>query len=422
LVLAGAGTAQDALAATPGVTPSIIGLAGDSGWYRSPVTVRWEVGTDGLVSTTGCEAATLLTADTSGVTEHCQATYTGGVILTGQALIKIDQTPPTAVRALPAAAPNADGWFNSPVTVDWSGVDDTSGIAGCTSTAYAGPDGAGVPLTGTCRDQAGNVSAPAGFALDYDATPPVVTGAAPARAPDHAGWYLRPVAFALEGQDAGSGIESCDTITYAGADGDHAMAAGACRDRAGNSATGGVPLRYDGTAPALTGVRAIVGRRVIRLRWRASRDAERVVVTRSPGLRGRRATVVYRGRRSTFTDTRLDSDVRYTYSVTAVDAHAKTSTTRVTKTFSLMLAPRRGAHVRGPVVLRWRAASGARFYNVQIYRGTRLVANRYPTARRLRVSHLRPGRYRWYVWPGYGGSRADARYGRLLGQSRFSVR
>jgi hypothetical protein len=421
-VLAGAGTPPDALATAPGVTPSIIGVAGDGGWYRSPVTVRWDVGTDGLVNTTGCEAATLLTADTPGVTERCQATYTGGVILTGEALVKIDQTPPAAVAALPATAPNANGWFNAPVTLNWTGVDDTSGIAGCTSTTYAGPDGAGVPLTGTCRDRAGNVSAPAAYAVNYDATPPVVTGAAPARGPDHAGWYLRPVAFAFQGRDAGSGIDSCDTVTYAGADGDHATTTGACRDRAGNSATGDASLRYDGTAPSLTGVRAVVGRHAIRLRWRASSDAKRVVVTRSPGLPGRRASVVYRGRRTTFTDTRVERDVRYRYTVTAVDPHAKTSTARVATTFSLLLAPRRGARVHGPVVLRWRAPAAARFYNVQIYRGARLVANRYPTAARLRVAGLRPGRYRWYVWPGYGGSRAAGHYGRLLGQSRFVVR
>jgi len=421
VALLAAGTARDALATAPGVTPSISGVAGDGGWYRSGVTLRWTVGTDGLVSTTGCEAATLLTADTTGTAERCQATYASGAVLTGDVKIKIDKTPPVSVHAVPAAPANANGWWSRPVTLNWTGTDAASGIAGCTSTTYSGPDATGAPLTGTCRDQAGNVSAPASFAVNYDATAPVVTGAAPARAPDHAGWYLRPVAFAFQGQDATSGIDSCDTVNYAGPDHSRVTVGGACRDRAGNSATGTAALRYDGAPPALTAVRAIPGRRAVRLHWRAASDARRVVVTRSPGLPGHRSSVVYRGRRSAFADRRVDRDVRYTYNVTAVDRHAHTSTQRVATTFSLLLAPRRGARLSGPVVLRWRATAGASFYNVQVFRGTKLVRSLYPDRAQLRLAHLRPGRYRWYVWPGYGSSRADGHFGRLLGHSRFSL-
>ena len=182
-----------------------------------------------------------------------------------------------------------------------------------------------------------------------------------------------------------------------------------------------MPLRYDGTPPALTGVRATPGHGAIRVRWRASGDARRIVVTRSPGLRGVRSSVVYRGTRRSFVDRRVARDVRYVYRVTAVDAHTKTATRRVGTTLSLLLAPGRGARVRTPVVLRWRAIPNASYYNVQIYRGGRLVANRWPRQARLRLRRLRPGRYRWYVWPRYGGTRSERRYGRLVGQSRFTV-
>ena len=412
---------SSAWATPPGVTPSITGQAGDDGWYRSDVTVHWDVGTDGLVSTTGCEAAILLSGDTTGTDERCVATYANGVTLTGDAKVKIDKTPPVDVRAVPATPANANGWWAQPVTVSWTGTDKASGIAGCTSTTYSGPDGAGVPLSGTCRDRAGNVSAPVPFALNFDATPPAVTGATPARGPDHAGWYLRPVAFAVEGQDATSGIDSCDTITYTGPDHSAATAAGACHDRAGNSATGSVPLRYDGAPPVLAGVRAIPGRRVIRLHWHASADAVRVVVTRTPGHPGARSTVVYRGRRSSVVDRHVLRDMRYTYAVTAVDRHGNTATARVSTTSSLLVAPRPGARVSVPVLLRWRAAPGARFYNVQVFRGGRLVHTAWPSRTRLRVTGLRPGRYRWYVWPGYAGSRAQGSYGHLLGHSSFTV-
>src|SRR3954464_993599 len=155
-----AGAAAPARAATaPGVTPAIIGTAGAGGWYRGPVTVRWDVGTQGLVSTSGCEAAIRIVDDTSGVSPRCQATYDTGVTMTAEAKVKIDRIPPAAVHAVPQTAANANGWVAQPVTVSWTGTDPVSGIAECTSTTYAGPDATAVPLAGTCRDAAGNVSA-----------------------------------------------------------------------------------------------------------------------------------------------------------------------------------------------------------------------------------------------------------------------
>src|SRR3954470_14720462 len=317
LLLAGAAAPARA-ATTPGVTPAIIGAAGANGWYRSPVTVRWDVGTQGLVSTSGCEAAVRIVDDTTGVTQRCQASYDTGVTLTGEAKVKIDKTPPLAVHAVPQTPANAAGWFAKPVTIAWAGTDPVSGIASCTSTTYSGPDASAVPLAGTCRDAAGNVSAPAAFSINYDGTAPTVTGAGPARPSDHAGWYLRPIGFAFQGQDALSGIDACDTVNFAGPDGARTLVAGGCHDRAGNAATGTVPVRYDGVPPSLTILRATPGRRVIRLRWRVSSGARRVIITRSPGRAGKRSAVVYRGRRHVFVDRHVRRDVRYAYTVTAV--------------------------------------------------------------------------------------------------------
>jgi hypothetical protein len=55
--------------------------------------------------------------------------------------------------------------------VTWSGSDATSGIAGCTSAAYQGPDAAPASVSGSCTDVAGNSSSTS-FAFQYDATPP----------------------------------------------------------------------------------------------------------------------------------------------------------------------------------------------------------------------------------------------------------
>jgi hypothetical protein len=84
--------------------------------------------------------------------------------------IRIDRVAPS-VGALPERPPDHEGWFNHPVKVTFGGTDATSGVAGCTSETYGGPEGEGVLVSGSCLDFAGNAGSGA-FALNYDASPP----------------------------------------------------------------------------------------------------------------------------------------------------------------------------------------------------------------------------------------------------------
>ena len=96
------------------------------------------------------------------------------------------------------------------------------------------------------------------------------------------------------------------------------------------------------------------------------------------------------------------------------------------KVASALLSPKAGARVTRAPLLVWRRVAGARYYNVQVFRGGRKVFSAWPTRTRLqlraqwkylgRQMRLTPGRYRWFVWPGYANPR---RYGALLGQSSF---
>ena len=96
------------------------------------------------------------------------------------------------------------------------------------------------------------------------------------------------------------------------------------------------------------------------------------------------------------------------------------------KVASALLSPKAGARVTRAPLLVWRKVSRAGYYNVQLFRGSRKVFSAWPTRTRLqlrmqwkflgRQQRLSPGRYRWFVWPGYGNPR---RYGALLGQSSF---
>jgi len=79
----------------PVITPQVTGTLGSNGWYRSNVTVNWNV-TDpesGIASSTGC-GTTTLSVDTPGVTLTCSATNEAGLSASKAITIKIDQTPP----------------------------------------------------------------------------------------------------------------------------------------------------------------------------------------------------------------------------------------------------------------------------------------------------------------------------------------
>ena len=86
--------------------------------------------------------------------------------------IRIDKTAPVATGG-PDRPPDANGWYNRPLAVGFSGTDTMSGIQACSTVAYAGPDGPTASVSGTCRDNAGHLGSGA-FSFKYDATPPTV--------------------------------------------------------------------------------------------------------------------------------------------------------------------------------------------------------------------------------------------------------
>jgi hypothetical protein len=165
------------LAAAPAHATSIkwspFGTMGANGWYISDVFINWTV-SDFVAPITDdqCPRTVHLTADTSGVQVSCSITTAAdGQVSAKTPPFKIDRTPPASVTAQPARPPDANGWYNHPLPVAWSGRDATSGIASCTAATYRGPDDGDAQLAGGCVDGAGNYSA-APFTLEYDADPP----------------------------------------------------------------------------------------------------------------------------------------------------------------------------------------------------------------------------------------------------------
>lgn len=221
----------------PVITPAISGTLGNNGWYTSNVTVSWTV-TDTLAvqSTSGC-ASTTISSDTTGVTLNCSATGFGGTA-NAQASVKRDATPPIA-NATPSPLPDSYGWNDSTVTVSFAGTDATSGVAICSVPVLVTTQGANQTSgTGTCTDNAGNVSTPVSASgINIDEVAPLVSGKA-TPAPNAAGWNNSAVTVTFTGVDALSGVAAngCSSPTLLSRNGAGQSVTGQCSDEAGNSA------------------------------------------------------------------------------------------------------------------------------------------------------------------------------------------
>lgn len=401
-----------------------------SGWRTADVTLRW-FPTSEVEDSENCPGVEAIRSE--GTTNWTCQVLVGGEWFEERAVVRIDKSPPAVPSAVASRPPDANGWYRDAVRVDFVGDDakpgiDVSGIDSCTSAVYVGPDTGGGTLTGTCRDRAGNVSSPGAFSLRFDATPPEVTAMAPTRPPDHGRWYTRPVAFAVSGADATSGIAACDPLVHDGPDAEASVVRGVCRDLAGNVGTRAVTVAYDATPPALDTVKVRLGDRVVRLNWAAA-DASKVRVVRSPGRGGDERTELHDGGGTSLTDRRVRNGRRYEYRLSAVD-RAGNESSRTVKVVPRprLISPANRARVDRPPVLRWTPVRGADYYNVQLWRGKRKVLSTWPSRARLELKRawryfgkrrLQPGvEYRWLVWPG-AGPRALNDYGRLIGRRKF---
>jgi hypothetical protein len=175
--------------------------------------------------------------------------YTGSFVPAGPAVevvtLHIDNSRPVNVTAAADADPNANGWYNAPHAVIFSGSDPNSGIDFCDSGVPFGPgtagqsigppDGTAKTIVGGCLNNAGLPSGPAPtvFFYNYDATAPnvSVTGVT-----DGAVYGSAPTP-ACSTSDAPSGVANDATLTLsAGPLGSVTATCSGGTDLAGNQA------------------------------------------------------------------------------------------------------------------------------------------------------------------------------------------
>jgi len=356
LVLApGAASKGAGLLSAPVVTFACTPVPADcTGWHRTNVTIRWTVDMS-ATKTVGCNTDTIM-SDTKGTLESCYAENQYGQSTLVRVTLMVDKTPPAVTGAVPDRGPDANGWYNHPLTVAFQGADSTAGLPSCSSSTYAGPDSAAAAVTGTCSDRAGNTSPAQAYVFKYDATPP----------------SLRVARSALS--------------------------------------------------------RAVV------LRWTTSSNTQLVSIHRAlaskKGASQSLGPRVYHGAGKAFRDRHVRNGVAYVYSLFAVSEAGLVSTKKISATPTPLFAPSRGARVHQPPLLRWARVRKASYYNVQLYRNGNKVFSAWPARNSLRLHwrwsfkrrhyRLSPGRYDWFVWPGFGAPTA-AKYGRLLGRNHFTV-
>jgi hypothetical protein len=321
------------------------------------------------------------------------------------------------------------GWYTGDVWLAWTwNPPDGNATSGCVPHSYTHDT---VGFSSCAVDGLSGGPTATTQPIHVEVSLPTVLGL-PTRRPDHDGWYNHPVGVAFGGSSF-SGIARCTRGTYAGPASPAATVIGSCTDNAGKTAPGIASLQYDATPPALT-VTTSTGDGSVEVRLSSVRDVapiSSVKVTRRPGLGRRRSSVLERGNSFAIHDGRARNGVRYRYTIAVRDRAGNVAV----RTLAIvpgphLLSPATGAVLTAPPLLSWTPVRGASYYNVQLYRNGR-VLNAWPTRPALQLGavwsfagrryRLKPGRYRWYAWPGFGAPNA-ARYGALIGSGSFVIR
>jgi hypothetical protein len=194
-----------------------------------------------------------------------------------------------------------------------------------------------------------------------------------------------------------------------------------------------VTIKIDKTPPRLSDVSVKPGDGSNLLQWRSTSRSDTVRIERSL-RRANASPEIFRGRRGqSFTDTSIRNGREYIYVLTARDGAGNVSRRikllALPKVLTLEKLPYLPRVFVSPI-LRWKAASGAAYYHVQLFRGGKRILAAWPRGPGLALRsawswggdryRLDRGTYRWYVWAGFG-RRASSQYKRL-GTAAFAVR
>jgi hypothetical protein len=197
---------------SPITTCQLDGLEGMNGWHVSDVTVTlsatdyWSGVESTLYRINGDSWQTYvgpftISSEGAYTVEYYSMDYAGNDEIPHNVPVNIDETPPVVIATYPAA--NANGWYKTDVTIDFSATDAVSGVwvAPTDVTLY---EGEAQSATGYAMDLAGNVGSYTVSGINIDKTPPAVSAIYPAANSND--WYNYDVTVEFSATDALSGL------------------------------------------------------------------------------------------------------------------------------------------------------------------------------------------------------------------------
>jgi hypothetical protein len=227
-------------------------------------------------------------------------------------------------------------------------------------------------------------------------------------------------------------------LTRAGIpDGRHTFSVVAVKDRKRQQTPSTWTWTVDTTPPAaVASLQRSVSYRRLALTWTPSADTDHVVIFRFTSRKQVTGVPVYSGPAHRYYERKFDNGGYHRYTVVSYDKAGNASpggVVLVVPPSALLLAPHDDKVLRAhhAATLRWRRVPGARYYNVQLYRGGHKVLSAWPLGPRFHLKRswtyqghhfrLMRGRYTWFVWPSMKPlPKAD--YGPIVGQSSFVAR
>ena len=213
----------------PLINATRVPVANANGWNNTSVAVNFTCSDLNAVTSCGPNA----TVSTQGANQSVTGTAVdaaGNTASTTVSAINVDVTAPT-LTGLPTTAANANGWYNSNVSINWTCTDALSGFANgstCPGNSTITGEGSNLAATATVADKAGNSTTTTTSTVRIDRTAPVTVASAPPA------WNNTNLTVALTATDALSGVANTQYSVDGGAtqtgtsvlfdtDGDHVL-------------------------------------------------------------------------------------------------------------------------------------------------------------------------------------------------------
>jgi len=241
-------------ATAPTVVPEVSGPTGTNGWFTGDALLHWQVADarSGLADEAACPDVPV-TADQAETEYACTVEDLAGNSTTVSTTVKRDASAPVVSRTVTGTV-GSNGWYTSPVEVDWSVTEGTStpvSLVGCEDTTVQ--DTAGTTLICEATNDAGLSTTGEPVELKVDTVAPAVGHTLVGTLGDE-GWYTSDVDVDFSVTDATSGVATSTGCDPEPLTTDTLGTTYTCSatDAAGNTASDDVTVKRDARAPEVT--------------------------------------------------------------------------------------------------------------------------------------------------------------------------